>query len=83
MEPETTTEVSKTRQRNAPGGPPGNGKALKHGLSSLKKAVNTLGNRALDKRTFGENGPTTHPPRQHHQSYHDSQIRISPMFIAA
>jgi hypothetical protein len=33
MEPEATAEVSKTRQRNAPGGPPGKAKALKHGLA--------------------------------------------------
>ena len=56
-------------------GPPSNAKPLKHGLSSLKKAVNTLGNRALDKRTFGENVPTTHPPHQHHQSSY--QLRES------
>ena len=30
---------------------PGNQRALKHGLTLLKRAVNTLGNRALDKRT--------------------------------
>ena len=30
----------------------GEQRALKHGLTSLKKAVNTLGNRALDKRTM-------------------------------
>jgi hypothetical protein len=30
----------------------GEQQALKHGLTSLKKAVNTLGNRALDKRTM-------------------------------
>jgi hypothetical protein len=36
----------------AGGSLPGNQRALKHGLTPLKRAVNTLGNRALDKRTF-------------------------------
>ena len=37
---------------NNAGGPPnGNANAQKHGLSPLRKAMNTLGNRALDKRT--------------------------------
>jgi hypothetical protein len=34
------------------GGQKGNGNAQKHGHSPLKKAVNTLGNRFLDKRTM-------------------------------
>src|SRR5690242_2883865 len=32
-------------------GPPGNANARKHGIHSLKRAVSTLGNRALDQRT--------------------------------
>jgi hypothetical protein len=35
----------------AGGSLPGNQKALRHGLNLLKKALYTLGNRALDKRT--------------------------------
>jgi hypothetical protein len=35
----------------AGGSLPGNQKALRHGLNPLKKALYTLGNRALDKRT--------------------------------
>jgi hypothetical protein len=46
------SELSKTSGHGPAGGSlPGNQKALKHGLTPLKKAVNTLGNRALDKRT--------------------------------
>src|SRR4029453_4686962 len=42
-------EVSK--HINAGTGRPGDQKALRHGLNPLKKALYTLGNRALDKRT--------------------------------
>ena len=45
-------ELSKPSGYGPAGGSlPGQQKALKHGLSPLRKAMNTLGNRALDKRT--------------------------------
>jgi hypothetical protein len=53
MSAETTgNELSKASGYGPAGGSlPVNQKALKHGLTPLKKAVNALGNRALDKRT--------------------------------
>jgi hypothetical protein len=45
---ESVTETGRVHR----GGPPkGNGNARRHGLNPLKKALYTLGNRALDKRT--------------------------------
>lgn len=46
-------ESSKASDYGPAGGSlPGNQKALKHGLTPLKRAINTLGNRFLDKRTM-------------------------------
>ena len=39
-------------RKPASGSKRGEQRALKHGLTPLKKSVNTLGNRALDKRTM-------------------------------
>ena len=52
VETDLALETSKPRQRNAPGGPPGNQKAVKHGLHCLKRMRKSG---KLDKRTsFGK-----------------------------
>ena len=43
--------VETVNNHHARGGPPGNAKATKHGLNSLKKAWSQLGNRMLDGRS--------------------------------
>jgi hypothetical protein len=49
METELIAETGKPRQRyNVPGGPPGNQKAVKHGLYAYKAMLNGKG---LDERT--------------------------------
>jgi len=54
METESATQAANDsgKSYHAGGAPKGNGNAQKHGLSPLKRAVNTLGNRFLDKRTM-------------------------------
>jgi len=55
MEPDSTSQINEPRPkpRGRNGGPPkGNTNARKHGLAPLKRALNTLGNRFLDKRTM-------------------------------
>jgi hypothetical protein len=47
-----STEVAETNPHNAAGAPKGSQNHLKHGLKPLKRAINTLGNRFLDKRTM-------------------------------
>jgi hypothetical protein len=53
METESTTQAASDdgKPSRAAGAPKGNGNAQRHGLNPLKKALYTLGNRALDKRT--------------------------------
>jgi hypothetical protein len=51
IETESSAQASNNNQRRKGGAPKGNKNAQKHGLSVLKRAVNTLGNRMLDKRT--------------------------------
>src|SRR6266436_8197865 len=46
-----SVESPETKPRNAGGAPKGSQNHLRHGLNPLKKALYTLGNRALDKRT--------------------------------
>jgi hypothetical protein len=46
-----STEVAETKRHNAGGAPKGSQNNLRHGLNPLKKALYTLGNRHLDKRT--------------------------------
>jgi hypothetical protein len=46
-----STEIAVTKPDRTAGAPRGNANRQTHGLNPLKKAVNTLGNRALDKRT--------------------------------
>jgi hypothetical protein len=51
MQAETTAKVKHPGGRNVPGGPPGNQKAVKHGIHGLKR---TRRSSKLDKRTsFG------------------------------
>ena len=68
----------------------GEQRALKHGLTPLKKAVNTLGNRALDKRTMAgkafAGGARTrcrisarHPDQQAQEVYHPCRA-TAPVF---
>jgi hypothetical protein len=45
-------ESTESKPHNVGGAPKGSQNHLKHGLGPLKKAVNTLGNRFLDKRTM-------------------------------
>jgi hypothetical protein len=54
METESTTQTvsDNGKSSRAAGAPPGNKNRLKHGLKPLRHAINTLGNRFLDKRSF-------------------------------
>lgn len=51
METDSMIQVNETGHENHAGAPKGNKNHLRHGLNPLKKALYTLGNRALDKRT--------------------------------